>query len=91
MKKVTKEVKSHSEVVDTIQVPVYESADEAVKAVTPAKALEMINKCVSDALTNAARTAKVRPTSDSAKLARMAKTDPKLAKEIEKLLVQYQD
>ena len=90
MKKIAKEVKSHGEVVDNIQVTEYEAVEEAVKALTPVKVLEMINKVVSDSACNAARTAKVRPTSDSAQLARMAKADPKIAKEIEVLLAKFQ-
>ena len=90
MKKVTKEVKSKGEVVDTIQVVQYESVKEAESALTPVKILEMINKVVSDAATNAARTAKVRPTTASAQLARIAKDDPKAQREIEEMLKKYQ-
>ncbi len=90
MKQITKEVKSKGEVVDTTKVPEYENINEALKAVTPEKVLEMINKVISDSLCNAARTAKVRPTSDSAKLTRMAKADPKVEKEIQELLRKYQ-
>ena len=90
MKKIAKEVKSHGEVVDTIQVVQYESVKEAESALTPVKILEMVNKVVSDAACNAARTAKVRPTTASAQLARIAKDDPKAQKEIEEMLKKYQ-
>lgn len=90
MKKVTKEVKSHGEVVDTIQVVQYESVKEATDAIKPERVLEMVNKTVSDAACNAARTAKVRPTSASAQLARIAKDDPKAEKEIQDLLAKFQ-
>ena len=90
MKKITKEVKSKGTVVDTIQVTVFESTAEAVKALTDAKVLEMINKVTSDTACNAARTAKVRPSSPSAQLAKIAKADPKAQKEIEELLKKFQ-
>ena len=90
MKKVTKEVKSKGEVVDTIEVVQYGTVAEAEKALTSEKILEMINKVVSDSACNAARTAKVRPTSAGAQLARIAKSDPKMEKEIEALLKRYQ-
>ena len=90
MKKIAKEVKSHGEVVDNIQVVQYESVKEATDALKPEKVLEMINKVVSDAACNAARTAKVRPTTASAQLARLAKDDPKAQKEIEEMLAKYQ-
>lgn len=90
MKKVTKEVKSKGTVVDTIEVTQYGSTEEAIRALTEEKVLGMINKDVSDAACNAARTAKVRPTSASAQLARIAKGDPKAEKEIEALLKKFQ-
>ena len=89
MKEVMKDVKSKGEVLDSVKVPVYETVEEAVKAKTPAFCLEAINKVVSDAITNAARAAKVRPSSPTAQLARIAKADPAAKAEIEKLLAKY--
>lgn len=90
MKKVRKEVRSKGEVVDTVQVTQFENIPEAVKELGEEKCLESINKTVSDAACNAARAAKVRPTSPQAQLARMAKADPKIQKDIEELLKKYQ-
>ena len=90
MKKVTKEVKSKGVTVDTIEVPVNANIPEAVREYGEEKCLEAINKTVSDAACNAARAAKVRPTSPQAQLSRMAKADPKIQKEIEELLKKYQ-
>jgi len=89
MKKITKEVKSKGEVVDTVQVVEYESIPEAVKALTEKVILTAINKTVSDAACNAARAAKVRPSTPQAQLARLAKADPDVQKEVERLLAKY--
>jgi len=89
MKKVSVQVKSKGEVVDTVTVPRYESIKEATDAIGADTALAYINKAVSDSITNAARAAKVRPTSPQAQLARMAKADPKVKAEIEALLAKY--
>ena len=89
MKKITVEVKSKGEIVDTVDVQRYENTMEAVKAIGEEKCLDAINKVVSDGITNAARAAKVRPTSPQAQLARMAKDNPKAKAEIEELLAKY--
>ena len=90
MKKVTREVKSKGELVDTIQVPQYDAVKEAVHVLTEEKVLGMINKVVSDSACNLARTAKVRPTSAMAQLGRIAKDDPKAKEEIDAILAKYQ-
>jgi len=90
MKKITVEVKSKGEVVDTVTVPVYESVKEAADVIGADKALAAINKMVSDGITNAARAAKVRPTSPQAQLNALAKKDPKAKAEIDALLAKYQ-
>lgn len=90
MKQLTVEVKSKGTVVDTVTVPKYESTKEAIGAINEATALAHINKCVSDGITNAARAAKVRPSTPQAQLNAMAKKDPKVKAEIEALLKKYQ-
>ena len=89
MKKIQRDVKSKGTVVDTVEVIVYENIPEAVKAVGEKDCLAAINKVVSDAVTNAARAAQVRPSTPQAQLARLAKTDPAVAKEIEAMLAKY--
>jgi len=89
MKKVTREVKSKGEVVDTITVPQYETVEEAVKVEGKEKILGYVNKVVSDNATNQARAAKVRPSTPQAKLTRLAKTDPRVQKEIDALVAKY--
>jgi len=89
MKKITKEVKSKGTVVDTISVTEYENIPEAVKALTEKTVLAAINKTVSDAACNAARAAKVRPSTPQAQLARLAKSDPAIQREVEALLAKY--
>jgi len=89
MKKVTREVKSEGKVVDTVEVPVYENIPEAVKAQTEEKCLAAINKTISNDICNAARAAKVRPSSANAQLGRLAKTDPEVQKEIEALVAKH--
>ncbi len=90
MKQISKDVKSKGEVVDTVKVPVYENIKEAIDKKGEAFCLEAINKTVSDAITNAARAAKVRPVSAQARLARLAKSDPKLQAEIDALLKKHE-
>lgn len=89
MKQVEKEVKSKGKVLSTIRVPQYETIKEASDAQGAEKCLNMINKAVSDAATNAERTAKTRGTSPNAQLARMAKDNPNVQAEIEKLIAKY--
>jgi hypothetical protein len=66
MKTVSVEVKSKSVVVGTVNVNVYETIDEAVAAVTPEKALAMINAQVKADTANAER-AKHAPAKASMK------------------------
>lgn len=89
MKQVEKEVKSKGKVLSTIKVPQYDTIKEASDAEGAEKCLNMINKAVSDARTNAERTLKTRGASPQAQLGRMAKDDPNLQKEIEKLIEKY--
>ena len=90
MKQVKKEVKSKSVVVDTVMVPQYDSVEEAIKAVTKEKVLGAINKVVSDGIVHTARAAIVRPSTPQSQLARLAKSDPKVQREIEALIAKYQ-
>ena len=90
MKKLTVEVKSKGDVVDTVTVLKYETIKEATDAIGAETALAHINKCVSDGTTNAARAAKVRPSTPQAQLTRMAKADPKVKAEIDALIAKYQ-
>ncbi|MCK4814334.1 hypothetical protein KA005_01075 [bacterium] len=89
MKQLTVEVKSKGTVVDTVTVAKYENIKEATDAIGAETALAHINKCVSDGITNAARAAKVRPSTPQAQLNAMAKKDPKVKAEIEALLKKY--
>ena len=89
MKKVQKDVKSKGEVVDTVEVPVYENIPEAVKALTDVKCLAAINKVVEAGIVNPARTAKIRPTTASAQLTRLAKDNPKVKARIDAILAEF--
>lgn len=89
MKKIQKEVKSKGEVVDTVEVLVYESIPEALKAKTEAFCLAAINKAVEAGIVNPARTAKVRPTTASAQLTRLAKDNPKVKARIDAILAEF--
>jgi len=89
MHQVEKEVKSKGEVLSKIKVTQYDTIKEASDALGPEKTLNMINKVVADAATNAERTAKTRGTSPQAELGRMAKDNPDLQSEIEKLIAKY--
>ena len=90
MKQVKKEVKSKSVVVDTVMVPQYESVEEAIKSTSKDKVLAAINKVTSDGIVNTARAAIVRPSTPQSQLARLAKSDPKVQREIEALIAKYQ-
>ena len=89
MEKIQKEVKSKGEVVDTVEVPVYESVSEALKAKSEAFCLAAINKVVEAGIVNPARTAKVRPTSATAQLNRLAKDNPKVQARIDAILAEF--
>lgn len=89
MKQVEKEVRSKKQVLSVIKVPQYETIKEASDAEGAEKCLNMINKSVADAKTNAERALKTRGTSPQAQLGRMAKENPDLQKEIEKLIAKY--
>ena len=90
MKRVKKEVKSKGAVVDTVTVTQYESVEEAIKGTSKDRVLAAINKVVADAVVNTARASIVRPTTPQSQLARLAKDDPKVQKEIEALIAKYQ-
>lgn len=88
MKRVSKDVKSKGKVLCQVDVPVYETLEEAVKASSKDDVLAAYNKTVSDAITNTKRSDMTRETSPIAKLAKLAKSDPKVAAKIEKILAE---
>ena len=90
MHKEKREVKSKKQVLGTIDVDQYDTIKEASDELGAEKVLNIINKSVSDAAVNAERSAKTRGTSPQAQLARMAKTNPELQSEIEKLIAKFQ-
>lgn len=86
MKKTKVDVKSKSEVIGSVEVIQYENLAEAVKATSEEVVLKAYNKVVSDKTTNTFRSENTRVSSPMAKLSRLAKKDPAVAKEIEKIL-----
>jgi len=89
MKKVKREVKSKGEVIDTVEIPVYESIPEAVKAFgDEAKVLDLINRQAATNAMNAARAAKTRPASKTAALKRLMESDPEVRKKVDKILAE---
>jgi len=91
MKQVEKEVRHKGEVIGTIKVPVYESLEEAEKALGTEKALSHINRQEAQDKTNEYRAEKTRQVSPATKLKRLMERDPKIAAQINKLLEQAQD
>ena len=89
MKKSKKEVKSDGKVVDTVEIPEFESLKEMVAAYTEAKVLGLANRQLSSDITNEARAARTRTTSPTAQLTRMAKANPELQAQIDNLLKKY--
>lgn len=88
MKKVKVDVKSRGNVLGSVDVIQYENLAEAVKASSEAAVLAAYNKVVSDKATNSFRSEHTRDASPMAKLAKAAKSDPKIAAAIEKLLAE---
>lgn len=86
MKKVKTDVKSKGKVLGQVEVVVYETLEEAIKAASKEAILAAYNKVVSDKVTNTFRSEQTRESSPIAQLARAAKADPKVAAEIEKIL-----
>ena len=86
MKKTTVDVKSQGSIVGSVEIIQYESLAEAVKASSEADVLKAYNKIVSDKITNTYRSEQTRTSSPMAQLSRMAKSDPKIKAEIEKLI-----
>lgn len=86
MKKVKVDVKSKGTVLGTVEVPVYETLEEAIKASSKEDVLAAFNKKVSDGITNTFRSEQVREVSPIARLTKAAKTDPKVAAQIEAIL-----
>ena len=89
MKKVRKEVKSGGKVVDTIEIPQYESIKEFVAALSEDKVLALANRQYAADFTNEARAAKTRTTSPAAQLSKIAKTNPELEAQIAALIKKY--
>lgn len=90
MKKIKIDVKSHGKILGTVEVPVCETLEEAVKASSKTAVLAAYNKKVSDGITNTFRSEQVREVSPIARLTKAAKTDPKIAAEIEAILAKLQ-
>lgn len=86
MKKTMTEVKSQGQVIGSVEVLQYESLAEAVKASSEADVLKAFNKVTSDKITNTYRSEQTRTSSPMAQLARLAKSDPKIKAEIDKLI-----
>ena len=90
MKQTKVDVKSKGKVLGTVNVPVYETVEEAIKASSKEDVLAAYNKKVSDGITNTFRSEQVREVSPIAKLTKAAKSDPKILAEIEKILAKIQ-
>lgn len=86
MKEKTVDVKSKGKVLGAVKVTVYETLEEAVKASSKDDVLAAFNKKVSDGLTNTFRSEQVREVSPIARLTKAAKSDPKVAAQIEAIL-----
>jgi len=89
MKKEKREVKSKGEVVDTIEVPIYETLEEAIKASDKDAVLSAFNRLTATDLTNQARAAKTRTVSPAAQIARAAKSNPAIQAELDKILAKH--
>lgn len=90
MKQTKVDVKSKGKVLGTVNVPVCETLEEAVKASSKDVVLAAYNKKVSDGITNTFRSEQVRTVSPIARLSKAAKSDPKIAAQIEKILASLQ-
>lgn len=86
MKSTKVDVKSKGKVLGTVNVPQYDTLEEAVKASSKEAVLATFNKSVSNGITNTFRSEQVREVSPVARLTKAAKSDPKIAAEIEKIL-----
>lgn len=86
MKKSKVDVKSKGAVLGQVEVTVYESIEEAINIGGKDAVLAAYNKEVSAKVTNGFRSDHVREKSPIAQLGKLAKTDPKIAAEIEAIL-----
>lgn len=86
MKNLKIDVKSKGQVLGTVTVPVYETVEEAIKASSKEAVLAAFNKKTSDGITNTFRSEQVREVSPIARLTKAAKSDPKVAAQIEAIL-----
>ena len=86
MKQIKVDVKSKGKILGTVPVPVCETLEEAVKASSKEAVLSAFNKKISDGLTNTFRSEQVRDVSPIARLTKAAKSDPKIAAQIEAIL-----
>ena len=86
MKQTKVDVKSKGKVLGTVNVTVYETLEEAIKASSKEAVLAAYNKKISDGITNTFRSEQVRDLSPIAKLTKAAKSDPKVAAQIEAIL-----
>jgi hypothetical protein len=89
MKEEMKPVKSNQKEIGKVKVPVFENLKEAVAALKEEKCVSLINRQNASDIANEFRAAHTRPTSDAVKLAKLAKTDPALEKQIKDLLNKY--
>ena len=85
------DVKSKGVVLGQVEVPVYASMEELLKGenMTKDTALAIVNKSLSDSITNAFRASKVKPSSAMTQLGRIAKSNENAAAEIEALIKKY--
>ena len=90
MKENEVDVKSQGKVLGSVKIPVCETLEEAIKASSKEVILAAYNKKVSDGITNTFRSEQVREVSPIAKLTKAAKSDPKVAAQIEAILAKLQ-
>lgn len=89
MKQEKIEVKSKGKVIGEVVVPEFENVAEAIKTLTEAKVLALVNRQHKADLTNEFRASKTRTKSPQAQLAALAKTNPAIQEEIAKLLAKH--
>lgn len=80
------DVKSKGKSLGKVEVTVCETLEEAIKASSKEDVLAAYNKKVSDGITNTYRSERVREVSPVVRLTNAAKTDPKVAAQIEAIL-----
>jgi len=89
MKQVEKEVRHKGNVIGKVQIPVYETIAEATKAMGEKDALAKINRQTAQDIMNDYRASATREVSELTILKRMAKSDPKVAEEIARLVKKF--